>query len=163
MEYLVDNIKLILDHAHGHSDYNNTTSNPYLLVFDSGCHDLAYNDSAIYIKNFHNLFNVLKEVQNTGMFKVIYQNIPPWPHILEHSKDRHLNSYINAATAYWINKQLEELDVSVVNIQRLALPFQDSSPCEMHFLCREGREHYGSPGMEAAQQLFNIACESTIL
>ena len=159
-EGLLVNLQQILDDVKDKVHFQDvTTIKPRLLVFDSGCHDLAFNNSAIYISQFKEIFDILEEIKATGMFRIIYQNIPPWPHGMEHDNDRHLNSYVNAATAYWISKKLEQLDIDIVDIHSLALPFEDMSDCGMHYLCHDfPREHKGVAGREAAQQILRLAC-----
>ena len=156
---LIGNMKIILEETEekirerGHSE-------PGLLFFNSGCHDLGHNDSALYISHFKELFKVLKEIQNTGYYHMIYQNIAPWPHTLEHNRERHLNMFLNGATTHWVTQQMEELGIDVVNLYTLALPFEDMSECTVHFVCikTSDGEHKGVAGREAVQQLLNYAC-----
>lgn len=161
MEYLVDNLKLILEHARSKPDFKRSESKPRLLVFDSGCHDLAFNNSAIYFQNFHVLHDILKEIKDTEKFTIIYQNIPPWPPQLEHDRNKHINTFVVAATAYWIKEQFDMLGIPVINLQKIALPFADTPICGMHYLCNDfPRVHKGHAGQEAAQQLLGLACKS---
>ena len=154
---LTENLKELLGDAYNEPDYNNPR--PRLLFFDSGCHDLAFNNTAYYMTHFQRALDNLQIIKNTGKFNIIYQNIPPWPHLLEHSNNRHLNSFMNAATAYWIKTKMDEMDIPVIDIQRLALPFEDMSTCGMHFLCHAfPKEHTGPAGREAAQQALALAC-----
>ena len=162
METLVGNLKTILQDAKEKIDTIDETGErkPRLLVVDSGCHDLAFNNSAMYISNFKEVFDILESIKESGLFKIIFQNITPWPHDMEHSNDRHLNTYINAATSYWVSKKLEQLDIPVVDIRTLALPFEDMSECGMHFICHDfPREHKGIAGKEATQQILKMACQ----
>lgn len=160
MSTLVENLQLVLDNVRDKIRLHEVASSkPRLLVLDSGCHDLAFNNSAMYIAHFKEVFNLLEEITNTNMFKIVWQNIPPWPHELEHNNDRHLNSFVNAATAYWVSKKLEQLDIPIVDMRSIALPFEDMSVCGMHYICHDfPREHKGIAGREAAQQVLRVAC-----
>ena len=67
---LTDNLKLILADAEAKLDMDEEGTKPRLLVFNSGCHDLAFNDSAMYMSEFKEAFKLLQEIKDTGMFKV---------------------------------------------------------------------------------------------
>ena len=67
---LINNLKLIRADTESMVHPEETGSKPRLLVFDSGCHDLAFNDSAMYISEFRELFTILEELKHSGMFKV---------------------------------------------------------------------------------------------
>ena len=67
---LTDNLKLILADAEAKLDMEEEGTKPRLLVFNSGCHDLAFNDSAMYMTEFKEAFKLLQEIRDTGMFKV---------------------------------------------------------------------------------------------
>ena len=156
---LIGNLKIIMEETE-HKIRKRGRIEPGLLFFNSGCHDLAHNDSALYISHFKELVRVLKKIQKTGYYHIVYQNIAPWPHITEHNRDRHLNMFINGATTHWVTQQMESLGIDVVNLYTLALPFEDMSECNIHFVCRNapGLEHKGVAGREAAQQLLKYAC-----
>ena len=161
MPTLVGNLNIILEEAEA-KVRERGISEPGLLIFNSGCHDLAHNDSALYISHFKDLIKILKKIQSTGLYHIIYQNIAPWPHFMEHNRDRHLNTFLNAATDHWINEQMTDLGVEVVDIFKLALPFEDMSVCSIHFLCHSEDhqgEHRGVVGRESTQQLIQYACE----
>ena len=160
---LVNNLRMILDETRRSAELQgeHSTSKPRLLVFNSGYHELAFNSSATYIAHTRHLLDVLQELMESGMFRVIFQNIPPWPHHLEHDSDRHLNTQVNAATNYWLNTKLLRLDIHTVDIYSLALPFENASECGMHFLCEDyPREPKGVAGREATQQILKSACKT---
>ena len=161
MSTLIENLQIILTNTKDKLAMEESTeTKPRLLVIDSGCHDLAYNNSALYISQFKEVFDMLETIKETGQFHIIFQNIAPWPHNMEHDRDRHLNTYVNAATTYWVSKKLEQLEIPVVDIRTLALPFEDMSECGMHFICHDfPREHKGVAGREATQQILRYACQ----
>ena len=67
---LIENLQLILDDAKAKVHLEEAGSKPRLLVFDSGCHDLAYNNSAMFITQFKEALLLIEEIQHTRMFKV---------------------------------------------------------------------------------------------
>ena len=156
---LVDNLRKILNHTRDKRLLKETTNKPRLLIINNGYHDLAYNNSAFYIAHVDNLLNMLEMLKDSGLFHIIFQNLAPWPHHMEHDQGRHLNYFVTAATSYWISKKVEHLDIPVADLHSLALPFEDISECGMHFLCHDfPREHKGVAGREAVQQILSYAC-----
>ena len=131
-----------------------------LLLLDSGTWDVAFNDSAIYIANFHTIKHILHKLKMQGNYEIIWQNIPTWASTMEHNGFRHTNTFINGAVNAWTMKQLTELNIPLVNIWKMALPFQDKSihPCGCHYLCQDKGKWLGYPGAEAAHTVFRIAC-----
>ena len=157
MPTLIENLHKIIDEAHTRDG-----NEKGLLVINSGCHDLAFNNSAIYIARFKQVLTILKEIKEKGLYHIIYQNITPWPHGMEQNRDRHLNTFVNAATTRWVSQQLDDLGIPVVDIFTLALPFEDMSECAIHFICHGDihKEHKGAAGREATQQIMRYACDN---
>lgn len=106
------------------------------------------------------MYDVLQEVQETERFKIVYQNIPPWPHHLENTRNHYLNNFINSAVTHYVTKKLDDLDVYIVDIQYIASAFDDPKFCSSNFLCREGKYYSGNAGVEAAQQMLGQFCDT---
>ena len=65
------NLRLIQADAEAKVHLEEFDSKPRLLVFNSGCHDLAYNNSATYMSQFRELFRILEELKESKKFEVM--------------------------------------------------------------------------------------------
>ena len=131
-----------------------------LLMLDSGTWDLAFNNSALYISNFYAIKSVLNDLKEQNKYEMIWQSIPPWAHAMEHNGYRHTNTFMNGAVNSWVAEQLKDVQIPMLNIWKMALPFQDSSvsPCGCHYLCQSEGQWVGYPGAEAAYDFLLTAC-----
>ena len=159
-ESLITSLRKIYDNAQDKVTLHETRSpKPALLIIDSGFHDLAQNSSATYIANFKKIFDMVETMLDSGLFHIVFQNTPPWSHKLEGLPERHLNSFVNSATTFWVSNKLKQLDIPIVDMFSLVLPFEDMSPCGQTYLCHNfPAVHKGAAGREAAQAVLRIAC-----
>lgn len=159
----IDNFEVILNETKAIKKKKKESMKPTLLMLNSGCHDLSYNSSATYITEFYYFLDVVTKMQATGMFKIVFQNIPPWPHNMEFNAKRHSNMFIVAAVNRWVSMQLSFLEIPNVDLRGLALPFEDSSNCTIHFICQgKPMEPTGHAGREATYQALQHVCRDFV-
>ena len=150
-----------------HSILTNVTERPNdfpentLLVLNSGCWDLAFDSAVDYILEFNGVLELIDELQYTGRFTIVWVEIPPWPHVLEHHFGRHLNSYIIGAVNAWVVDQLRYMGIYTVPMWQYTLAFEDAwtSICTVHYLCPvDVLESAGDQGKEVVQDILRYAC-----
>ena len=155
---LKDRLQTILLNVTDHpEDFPENT----LLVLNSGCWDLAFDSAVDYILGFQDIIELIDELQYTGRFTIVWLEIPPWPHTLEHHFGRHLNSYIIGAINAWVVDQLRYIGIYTVSMWQYTLAFEDAwtEICTVHYLCPvDVMESAGDQGKEVVQDILRYAC-----
>ena len=130
-----------------------------LLIVDVGSWDLTFTSSAQFIVDFMKVLKRLKLLKEQNLYEIVWQTLPTRPHDVEHAIGRNINTYIIGAVTNWMVLKLIDLEIPVVNLWRLAFPFEDTvTTCGEHYLCRTGKTFYGSVGVEGAQAIIRAAC-----
>ena len=137
-----------------------TTIPRRLLLLDTGIWDITYTTAASFMTQFMDVLSLVQRVKQQGMYEIIWQGMPPWPHDVGLDKGRKFNTYIIGAANAWAEHKLRQMDIPVIDYWRIALPFEDTkTDCELdHYLCRHKGEFQGHVGVAVAQLILRTAC-----
>ena len=134
-----------------------------LMLLNSGSWDLAFKSSAQFLVDFEEVMDVIILLKKQNAYEIIWQSIPTWPHSMEHTLGRHVNSYIIGAVNAWVEWQLKEIGIPVINMWRMAMPFEDTNvACGCHYLCQGKNDFYGHVGIYSAQEIMKAACDMNL-
>lgn len=154
-------------HEHLLEILKNVTNHPRqfkkktLLVINSGTWDLAFDNAVDYVIEFKSILEVLDNLMYSNKFTIVWIDIPPWPHELEHHYGRHINSYIAGAVNSWVTDKIRDLGIYSVPMWQYTLPFEDAwtEVCNIHYLCPvDDLESAGDQGKEVVQDMLRYAC-----